>query len=120
MAQRSEDGVGKTSEMSKRLERAKVVWIRPAISIQASSRNDGCINRPDTRKHLNMREQISRTPLVSEGASTHGRSITKLRCLKAGADFRTQPLQIMRASLAAQSPIHQAAMPPSLAGCSRS
>src|SRR6195952_678751 len=62
MAQRSEDGVGKTSEMSKRLERAKAVWIRPAISIQASGRDDGCINRPDTRKHLNLREQISRTP----------------------------------------------------------
>jgi hypothetical protein len=36
MAQRSEDGVGKTSEMSERLERAKAVWTRSAISIQAS------------------------------------------------------------------------------------
>jgi len=36
MAQRSEDGVGKTSERSERLERAKPVWTRPAISIQAS------------------------------------------------------------------------------------
>ena len=36
MAQRSEDGVGKTREMSKRLERAKAVWTRSAISIQAS------------------------------------------------------------------------------------
>jgi hypothetical protein len=62
MAQRSEDAVGKTSEMSKRLERAIAVWIRPAISIQASSRDDGCINRPDIRKHLSLREQISQTP----------------------------------------------------------
>ncbi len=30
------DGVGKTREMSERLERAKAVWTRPAISIQAS------------------------------------------------------------------------------------
>jgi hypothetical protein len=62
MAQRSEDGIGITSEMSKRLERAKAVWTRSAISIQASSRDDGCINRPDTRKHLNLRDQISSTP----------------------------------------------------------
>ena len=32
MAQRSEDGVGKTSEMSERLERAIAVWTRSAIS----------------------------------------------------------------------------------------
>ena len=36
MAQRSEDGVGKTSEESERLERALAVWTRSAISIQAS------------------------------------------------------------------------------------
>ena len=76
MAQRLEDGVGKTREMSKRLERAKPVWTRSAISIQASSRDDGCISRPDTRKHLNLREQISRTPLVSDGASTHGHTFS--------------------------------------------
>ena len=62
MAQRSEDGVGKTREMTKRLERAIAVWTRSAIPIQASSRDDGCINRPDTRKHLNLRAQISQTP----------------------------------------------------------
>src|SRR5579864_3764304 len=45
MAQRSEDGVGKTSEMSKRLERAKPVWTRSAISIQASSRDQRCIHQ---------------------------------------------------------------------------
>lgn len=62
MAQRSEDGVGKTRETSKRLERAIPVWTRSAISIQASSRDDGCINRPDTRKHLNLCDQIFRIP----------------------------------------------------------
>src|ERR1700754_3619079 len=36
MAQRSEDGVGKTRQMSKRLERALAGWTRSAISIQAS------------------------------------------------------------------------------------
>jgi hypothetical protein len=36
MAQWSEDGVGKTREMSERLERAIAVWTRSAISIQAS------------------------------------------------------------------------------------
>lgn len=71
MAQRSEDGVGKTSEMSKRFERAIAVWTRSAISIQASSRDDGCINRPDTRKHLNLREQISRIlPCIRRGVHT--------------------------------------------------
>jgi hypothetical protein len=55
MAQRSEDGVGKTREMTERFERAISGWTQPAISIQASSRVDGCINRPDTRKHLNLR-----------------------------------------------------------------
>lgn len=71
MAQRSEDGVGKTSETSKRLERAKAVWTRSAISIQASSRDDGCINRPDTRKHLNLRNQISRTPPLNPEGRPH-------------------------------------------------
>jgi hypothetical protein len=71
MAQRSEDGVGKTSGMSRRLERALAGWTRSAISIQASSRDDGCINRPDTRKHLNLREQISRTPpCIQRGVHT--------------------------------------------------
>lgn len=37
MAQRSEDGIGITSVWSKRLKRAKAVWTRSAISIQASS-----------------------------------------------------------------------------------
>ena len=71
MAQRSEDGVGKTSEMSRRLERALAVWTRSAISIQASSRDDGCINRPDRRKHLNLRVQISRKPpCIQRGVHT--------------------------------------------------
>src|SRR5580658_8701542 len=74
MAQRSEDGVGKTREMSKRLERAKAKWTRSAISIQASGQVNGRINRPDTRKHLNLRAQSLEKPLASEGASTHGHS----------------------------------------------
>lgn len=36
LAQRSEDRDRKTSEMFERLERAKAVWTRPAICIQAS------------------------------------------------------------------------------------
>ena len=71
MAQRSEDGVGKTSEMSRRFERAISVWTRSAISIQASSRDHGCVNRPDTRKHLNLSEQISLiTPCIRRGVHT--------------------------------------------------
>jgi hypothetical protein len=71
MAQRSEDGVGKTSEMSRRLERAIAVWTRSAISIQASSQDGGCIDRPDTRKHLNLRDQISQTPpCIQRGVHT--------------------------------------------------
>jgi hypothetical protein len=80
MAQRSEDGVGKTREMSERLERAQSVWTRSAISIQASSRDDGCINRPDTRKHLNLREQISQIrPCIQRGV--HTRTLTPLSSL---------------------------------------
>ena len=45
MAQRSEDGVGKTSEMSERLERALAGWTRSAISIQASGRMKGRIEQ---------------------------------------------------------------------------
>ena len=45
MAQRSEDGVGKTREMSKRLERAKANWTRSAISIQASGHVNGRIKQ---------------------------------------------------------------------------
>jgi hypothetical protein len=43
MAQGSEDGVGKTSKVSKRRERAKAMWTRSAISKQAGGRNHGCI-----------------------------------------------------------------------------
>ena len=72
MAQRSEDGVGKTSEnVQAPTERAKAVWTRSAISIQASSRDDGCINRPDTRKHLIPRARISPTPpCIQRGVHT--------------------------------------------------
>ena len=71
MAQRSEDGVGKTRETSKRLERAKAVWTRSAISIQASSRDQGCINRPDTRKHLSPRRQTPcKTSCIRWGVHT--------------------------------------------------
>ena len=45
MAQRSEDGVGKTREMSKRLERAIAGWTRSAISIQASGHVNGRIKQ---------------------------------------------------------------------------
>jgi hypothetical protein len=78
MAQRSEDGVGKTREMTKRLERAISGWIRPAISIQASSRDDGCINRPDTRKHLNLRSQI----FQSAPLNPTGRPHTAIYCCR--------------------------------------
>ena len=99
MAQRSEDGVGKTSEMSRRLKRAKAVWTRSAISIQASSRDEGCINRPDTRKHLNLRARISPTPpcirrgvhtrsfVVSKAFLTFGRSFMLAACVTALNDF---------------------------------
>ena len=49
--------------MSKRLERAKAKWTRSAISIQASGHVNGRINRPDTRKHLNLRAQLSKNLL---------------------------------------------------------
>ena len=64
MAQRSEDGVGKTREESKRLERAKPRWTRSAISIQASGHVNSRIERPDTRKHLNLRTSASRKILL--------------------------------------------------------
>jgi hypothetical protein len=115
MAQRSEDGVGKTSEMSRRLERALAVWTRSAISIQASSRDDGCINRPDTRKHLNLREQISRKPpCIQRGVHTRtlalvlrspgtGRAIVDSNSFKAawtrsGDQLYTHPLDALSAS----------------------
>ena len=71
MAQRSEDGVGKTSGVSRRLERALAVWTRSAISIQASSRDDGCINRPDTRKHLNPRNHATQKNLLHPTGRPH-------------------------------------------------
>ena len=68
MAQRSEDGIGITSVMSKRLKRAKAVWTRSAISIQASSRVIGLRQQaghteapePERKKSLN-------TPLNPKG-----------------------------------------------------
>ena len=63
--------------MSRRLERALAVWTRSAISIQASSRDDGCINRPDTRKHLNLREQISQKPTCIQ-RGVHTRTLVHL------------------------------------------
>jgi hypothetical protein len=71
MAQRSEDGVGKTREMSKRLERAKAVWARSAISIQASGHVNSRIKRPDTRKHLYLRTNASRKTLLHPAGRPH-------------------------------------------------
>ena len=57
--------------MSKRLERAIAGWTRSAISIQASGYVKGRINRPDTRKHLNLRTSISRkTSCIHRGVHT--------------------------------------------------
>lgn len=47
--------------MAKRLEHAKAIWNRPTISIQASGRDDGRIDKPNTRQHQNLRAPISRT-----------------------------------------------------------
>jgi hypothetical protein len=71
MAQRSEDGVGKTREESKRLERAKPNWTRSAISIQASGRMNSRIKRPDTRKHLNLRTSASRKLILHPSGRPH-------------------------------------------------
>jgi hypothetical protein len=56
--------------MSRRLERAEAVWTRSAISIQARSCEDGCIMRPDTRQHLNLRSYLSKTPCFPRGVHT--------------------------------------------------
>src|SRR4028118_615789 len=55
-------GSGKPVNVQALTKRAKAVWTRSAIPIQARSRDDGCINRPDKRKHPTLRDQISRTP----------------------------------------------------------
>ncbi|MBY0255014.1 MAG: hypothetical protein K2X54_27120 [Methylobacterium organophilum] len=57
--------------MAKRLERAKATWTPSALSIRASSRDDGCINRPDTRQHLILRAQISPTPPLNPMERSH-------------------------------------------------
>ena len=94
MAQRSEDGVGKTSEMSRRLKRAKAVWTRSAISIQASSRDEGCINRPDTRKHLNLRARISPTPpCIRRGVHTRTFHCDGWRCAEGASDGSRRTLR---------------------------
>ena len=73
MAQRSEDGVGKTSEMSRRHERAVAVWTRSAISIQASSRDEGCIKQAGhTEAPDPARKNLSNTPLQPKGRSQMG------------------------------------------------
>jgi hypothetical protein len=56
--------------MSRRLERAKPMWTRSAISIQARSCEDGCIMRPDTRQHLNLRSYPSKTSCFPRGVHT--------------------------------------------------
>ena len=68
MAQRSEDGVGKTRETSKRLERAKAVWTRSAISIQASGHVTGRIKQAGhTEAPEPARTNLSNTPLNPKG-----------------------------------------------------
>jgi hypothetical protein len=61
--------------MSRRLERAEAVWTRSAISIQARSCEDGCIMRPDTRQHLNLRSYPSKTSCFPWGAHTRSFNI---------------------------------------------
>ena len=72
MAQRSEDGIGITSVWSKRLKRAKAVWTRSAISIQASSTKRLRQQAGHTEAPEPERKKISQHPLESDGASTHG------------------------------------------------
>ena len=57
-------------------ERAKAVWTQSAISIQASSRDEGFINRPDTRKHLNPRARNSPTPPLHSKGCPHTDGLT--------------------------------------------
>jgi hypothetical protein len=68
MAQRSEDGVGKTREMTRRLERAISGWTRPAISIQASSRDDWLHQQTGhTEAPEPAQPNLSNTPLYPKG-----------------------------------------------------
>lgn len=62
MAQRSEDGVGKTSERSERLERAK----DPIRDLHTGQRRvKGRINRLDRRKHLiRPRQNLEKTSCI--------------------------------------------------------
>src|SRR5665213_4225873 len=66
------DGIGKTREMSKRLERAKAGWTRSAISIQASGLVNGRIKQAGHTEAPEPARPTLETPLASEGASTHG------------------------------------------------
>ena len=95
MAQRSEDGVGKTSEKSKRLERAKAVWTRSAISIQASGHVNGRIRRPGTRKHRNPRTTTSRkTSCIRRGVHTRTLApFTETRHAGSGVEPPPAPLR---------------------------
>ena len=71
MAQRSEDGVGKTSETSTRLERAKAGWTRSAISIQASGHVNGRINQAGhTEAPEPARYSSRKTSCIQRGVHT--------------------------------------------------
>ena len=71
MAQRSEDGVGKTSE-NVRAPRARLSGLDPIRDLHTGQRRvNSRINRPDTRKHLNRQRQKSRkTTCFDRGVHT--------------------------------------------------
>jgi len=70
MAQRSTRRGPENQKRQLRLERAIAGWTGSANSIQASGRDEGCINRPDTRKHLNLRALPSETSCIRWGVHT--------------------------------------------------
>lgn len=67
MAQRSTRRGPENQKCLPRLERAIAGWTGSANSIQAGGRDEGRINRPDTRKHLNLRALPSETLLHPKG-----------------------------------------------------
>jgi len=87
MAQWSEDGVGKTREMSERLERAIAVWTRSAISIQASGHVTGRIKQAGhTEAPEPAHQRFSKNLLLKPGV--HTRTFEQL----GGEGFELEPL----------------------------
>src|SRR4051812_34106938 len=101
--------------MSMRLDRAKAVWTRSAISLRASSRDQSCVDGLDTWNHLSRHELAPPDLLTSSiRRGVHAQCSPILAQVRAVKNFLTVTVRCYAPgdSIQRAVPIHRAVAPP--------